>query len=741
MDVSLVAAVGSFAVSERVLKPKASVLVILGGVLAYDLTTKTKDISALRVYRGPALLAFTLMMAAWSLRTWRRNGVACDELLFLPGTRHGQRVNGSDDSVLEPSEGDAAAGPPPRNRNGACSLDSSTQEVAPMLQDTSHDEPLTPTIEMTNVGEEVPSPSRVRLTSVDDESLMNKDTATSIASSTHDDDRFWNDEEANDENENNTSIESDAGLFQRPRRTGSDEENDASMEPTSGMQRFQENHPRIVRIGSLFFFRSSNTTTQNATYAPSGPSVFGAGLDMSMPILINFHLFIVACNHIDENDPTTEFTAKILPLIFLTILIVRTVVPPGRRRRFWSTMRFTVMAPFYKVRFRDAFIGDILTSLVRPIQDFLFAMSYYATVVYGTVVSSYSISESQQILEQSWVLHNVILPSCAMLPLWWRFLQEIRAAFDEGQRWPYYGNAFKYLSAAVIILYGMTHSEGRRSAWWIVSFLGAVLYQIWWDTMIEWKLFVVTPRASEANASEVLLTSWRPDNKILLAMHIHVTQPVYECFRRIIANIPTSVDQIQLRPQRLYKSRLFYVRCFFANACLRFLWMLCFIPAYRLDTARPGGVEKISTFSSDVNSYLGVLFPAAEILRRAIWGFFKLEMETIEMMEEHRKVEEQEYSRLHNISLNQDNEIDNEDDAISVEDDENGNSSKHGFLKKGPIITLPFWMDTPHHHLHHKTSSHDSRICNWTLVKRKLFETELCLWIMAFVGLGYWATY
>ena len=48
----MLAAVGSFVVSERVLKPKATVLVILGCVLAYDLTTKTRDPSSLRVYRG-----------------------------------------------------------------------------------------------------------------------------------------------------------------------------------------------------------------------------------------------------------------------------------------------------------------------------------------------------------------------------------------------------------------------------------------------------------------------------------------------------------------------------------------------------------------------------------------------------------------------------------------------------------------------------------------------------------------
>jgi len=39
-------------VSERVLKPKASVLVLLAALLAYDLTTKTHDVSSLRVYRG-----------------------------------------------------------------------------------------------------------------------------------------------------------------------------------------------------------------------------------------------------------------------------------------------------------------------------------------------------------------------------------------------------------------------------------------------------------------------------------------------------------------------------------------------------------------------------------------------------------------------------------------------------------------------------------------------------------------
>jgi hypothetical protein len=62
-------------------------------------------------------MAFTLIMCAYSLRTWRRNGVACDELLFLPGTPHGQThgVEGPpvtatpDRATSTRSEGDVAA--------------------------------------------------------------------------------------------------------------------------------------------------------------------------------------------------------------------------------------------------------------------------------------------------------------------------------------------------------------------------------------------------------------------------------------------------------------------------------------------------------------------------------------------------------------------------------------------------------------------------------------------------------
>jgi hypothetical protein len=203
---------------------------------------------------------------------------------------------------------------------------------------------------------------------------------------------------------------------------------------------------------------------------------------------------------------------------------------------------------------------------------------------------------------------------------------------------------------------------------------------------------------------------------------MYITQPISERIRRLIAAIP-SFEQIQLRPKRLYKKDWFYYRIFLVNACLRFLWMVCFIPAYRL-TSISGETEKVTTFSSDVNSIFGVLMPIAEILRRAQWGFLKVEMETIRLME----ADEHIYSH-----------VQEEEDDPDMDD-----QSKHN-NRSTLVQSLPFWLDAPHQQQHSQPSSSRNR-CSSVLrilevIRSKLFVVELSLWAVAFVGLGYWATY
>lgn len=491
----------------------------------------------------------------------------------------------------------------------------------------------------------------------------------------------------------------------------------------NAMHRFREARPRITRIGSFFFFRSNATSTQSAAYAPSGPSIVGAAIDLSIPTLFNFHLFIEAYNHIDQYGETA---AKILPLIFLSVLIVRTVIPPGRRGRFWSVMKFTFMAPFHKVLFRDAFVGDILTSLVRPLQDILFALSYYVTVILGTVSGNLTLSESGDTLESSWLLHNVVLPSCALLPLWWKFLQTLRQSYDSGCRWPHLGNAFKYLSAALVILYGMTHPENRRSPMWIVMFVGCIMYQIWWDVVMDWDLLRIIPREV---ASTDLGESWFAPrssfhaNSYLLYVRMVIVQPLRDATQWLY-RMPR-LSQIQLRPRRLYKDQSFYWRILAYNCIFRFCWMLCFIPAYRLS---PSGREHVTTFSSDTNSYVGVLLPVVEILRRTFWGFLLLEKETIKMQEV-----DPSYARL---SIMDSNDALEESTDVNEDEDDQSDDSK--------LRYLPAWLANQPQLQQDQVASRLAALNDMLTLSddmmHKLFVAELSMWAAAFVGFGLWAT-
>ncbi|KAL7569106.1 hypothetical protein ACA910_016941 [Epithemia clementina (nom. ined.)] len=752
MDISVLASVGSFVVSERVLKPKASVVAILGCFLAYDLTTKTHDSSSLRVYRGPALMAFTLIMAAFSLRTWRRNGVACDELIFLPGTPHGQ-LHGIDIPPECPNNNSLD--------RRASSTSSSGPTVTPALEESTGrnsgeadvaagvatspsstgsgnlQNQLQPTRKNgTNPNLVAPSSPGTELQQVRSRSTVGQDSSSLVPSS-HEFAYSWDDDDDRDDIMRDGCIDSDdfddeeIALTSSPSsRDGTinsvdpcnsnDSNQGSSQHNISDAHRFREAHPRITRIGSFFFFRSSVTSTQSADYAPSGPSVVGAAIDLSIPTLFNFHLFIEAYNHISAGE--SETPAKILPLIFLSVLIVRTVIPPGRRGRFWSVMKYTFMAPFHQVRFRDAFVGDIVTSLVRPLQDILFALSYYVTVIWGTISGSLSLSESGDALESSWLLHNVVLPSCALLPLWWKFLQTLRQSYDTGNRWPHLGNAFKYLSATLIILYGMTHPENRRSSLWIFSFVACIMYQIWWDVVMDWDLLVIVPRRDETLDLENSWCTSRASfhaNSYVLYLNMVFVQPLKDATRWILIKVPR-LRQIQLRPRRLYKDQAFYWRILAYNVIFRFAWMLCFIPAYRLS---PSGREHVTTFSSDTKNYVGVLLPVAEILRRTFWGFLLLEKETIKMQDG-----DPSYARVSNSS----------EDAV---DDTTSLSSEHNEKSR----YLPAWLGTQQQLQQNAAANQRFAFLNDMLVFsddtiHKLFIAELSAWAVAFVGFGLWAT-
>lgn len=576
MDVSIVAAIGSFIVSERVIKAKATVLFFLICTVVYDCFIHSNDPVTLRVYRGPACIAISMIATAFCLRAWRRNGIACDELLFLPGSSHAESAKGAYRSItqrlplnlrvpkasnLEMPSSTLSSRSPMRDIQNQAALSDEGETIHDSISKSNS---LGPTIlDFSDHGDDDDM----------DTEMLPLNISQDIEPETRRPTTFWD------------HCRSRRSYLRLPK--SSDNSNRSSSKVTDQLR------------GILKYFSSSQESNE---YAPSGPIVASAGLDLCLPVLFNFHLFMLCSKENngdddddDNNDSINSIPPQVLPLIFLSILSARAVIPLKARKRFWSTVHSVISAPFYSVTFRDAFLGEIATSLVRPLQDICFAIFYYFASMYGIFTGKVSLEDTGSKLTHNVLLHNVVLPTCAVLPLLCRFLQTLRQAYDEQRRWPHLGNAFKYLTASLVVSYGMTHSEETRSQLWILSFIICAFYQIWWDVVMDWELVRITSREE--------------------------TGGIYIPF----------LGRLQLRTKRLFKSNKYYWRIMILNGLFRFTWMLSFIPAYHLNTST-GEIKR--TFSRDIRSVVGFVVVLCELVRRSAWCILKLEIETIKLTDE-----------------------------------------------------------------------------------------------------------
>jgi hypothetical protein len=385
---------------------------------------------------------------------------------------------------------------------------------------------------------------------------------------------------------------------------------------------------------------------------PSPESMVRAALDNLMIILVALFLFtITATGYMQQQDEqmqqqdefesnstlsetavdsssssrsvwnlVSRIAAPTFPLLLIIYLSIRSVSPWRRQRqRLWSVVARTLWAPIPSpVTFRDGFIGDILTSSVRPLQDLAFTFCYllfglkgwWSTAYYyyqmdkqgahGAGGVDYSFGNTTTHDEQSfslihqadaripemdksWIVHTVILPTCMISPLWWRFLQNLRQSYDYKARWPYLGNALKYFVAAQVAMFGIYHPDQRNSALWIVSFVIATLYQVWWDIFMDWGLFQRNKQGR-----------W------------------------------------ELRPKRLYATTMVYWIICFINISLRFCWILTFLPPRYLDAAG----RLTENFGEGLGAVFGPSLASAEIIRRSLWGLLRFEWEAIKEMPE-----------------------------------------------------------------------------------------------------------
>ena len=425
-----------------------------------------------------------------------------------------------------------------------------------------------------------------------------------------------------------------------PSSTVQDDEpgnNDNAIAPDSGTQQQQESQPQYETEDAheeeeeaTSSPAASSFDAQGLSHAPSVASVVGAALDMLLPIFISLFLFTLSSTQETARlNPRLSWLAPLIPLLLVAYLTVTQLVRPWKaRKHFAIVVGWTMGAPLFPVTFRDGFIGDIFTSTVRPLQDAAFTVCYIlsgfqgywsdgyagfwdsvnhnphglnddddaamAAAAEAPTEAPFSTHSMLPPLETSWWLHTFLLPMCMVSPLWWRFLQNLRQTHDNRMRWPYLGNAFKYLLAAEVAMFGVFDPSKQETFVWLGSFVLATLYQVWWDVFMDWELLVLNTQRETSS-----WWSW--------------------------------CNYYRFRENRLYPSKSFYMGIFLINFVLRFCWTLSFLPPRYLNQA---GVLSDNFQHSDWSRALAPAIASAEILRRTLWGFIRLENEAINVQKE-----------------------------------------------------------------------------------------------------------
>jgi hypothetical protein len=110
-----------------------------------------------------------------------------------------------------------------------------------------------------------------------------------------------------------------------------------------------------------------------------------------------------------------NIAAPLFPLTLFVAAILMVTLPWQRRKALYTIVSLTIGAPFYEV----SFIGDIVTSTVRPLQDLAFTVFYFLPMglkAWWTSQQLYTMDAAAIPWERSWMLHTVVLPACTLSP-------------------------------------------------------------------------------------------------------------------------------------------------------------------------------------------------------------------------------------------------------------------------------------------------------------------------------------
>jgi hypothetical protein len=192
------------------------------------------------------------------------------------------------------------------------------------------------------------------------------------------------------------------------------------------------------------------------SWASKPDEVFSRASLYTICLLLNFLMFFKLV-YGDFFSTGSWFKPVFLPLSAFIILVLSIFFPWSQRKGIFRLFGSIIAAPAGRVRFKEMFAADVLTSLVKVLVDFAFSACYFFSGEFYTDDLTLPGSDKRPgyfHCAGSVVYTRVVVPVIIVLPLWCRFMQCLRRYYDTKDRFPHLANAGKYGLAMVVVLFG-----------------------------------------------------------------------------------------------------------------------------------------------------------------------------------------------------------------------------------------------------------------------------------------------
>lgn len=288
------------------------------------------------------------------------------------------------------------------------------------------------------------------------------------------------------------------------------------------------------------------------------------------------------------------YPSILMILIFVGAILPSRTAPANYKFGLLRSVARTALAPFFVVSFADNVVGDVLTSLVKPLQDIPPTICYFLSAHPQTKHNITRFYRHADVCPD-WV-GFFVKPIIAALPLSFRALQCIRRFRDTGEA-KHLWNAGKYCCALAVVIISAWVVEHASEILGIVCLLISSLYSAIWDLCLDWGL-----------GSQDLLGVKLPARSLTRAEG-RAEDPVGASSSTVTR--PRASFQLKDRMFKPWTYRL----CSLLDIFARMSWVFTLMP--------------IDIVSNDIvqREVILVFLTALEIVRRSVWAALRIENE------------------------------------------------------------------------------------------------------------------